>query len=154
MINAILGAFCACIASLGGLYAVMQFTSKSASHQQEKPAQIETAKTRMISVPIVSENVIRGYVIARFEFAMDAGLGKASGVPVESFVADQAFKVIYSYAAHDFKAVQKHDVAAISGRIIEGVNKRMGGDVVKHLLVDSWMFLNKKDVKTDGTRDD
>lgn len=142
MMKLILSALCACIASLGGAYGAMKYKSAAARpDEQRKEVKLETQKTRMISVPIIRQNDILGYIVARLEFVVDAALLKANGIPAESYVADEAFKIIYGRVANDFKSKQRQDLEAITASVAESVNKRMGNEVIKHVLVDSWTFL-------------
>ena len=149
MIRIIVAAICACAASLGGAFGAMKFKSKPDSHKAETVEKLETGKTRMISVPIISQNEVHGFVVARFEYVASVGGGKSGTVPLESYVSDEAFKVIYAHVGRDYKLLQKHDVAAITAAITDGVNKKVAPDTVRHVLIDSWMFLNKKEVNPD-----
>ena len=95
----------------------------------------------------MSNGEVQGYVVARFEYVVDSERVKASAIPAESFVSDQAFKVIYAQAPRDLGTRQKHDFPAITKSITDGVNSRLGSEIIKDVLIESWNYLNRKDVK-------
>ncbi|MEQ1673031.1 MAG: flagellar basal body-associated protein FliL, partial [Hyphomicrobium sp.] len=70
-------------------------TSKSAAVAPAHKEKLETLKTRMISVPILANNNVQGFLVTRIEFVADVDMIKSRQVPAESFVADEAFKIVY-----------------------------------------------------------
>ena len=139
MIRVIVCAICTCLATMAGAMGVMSWKSAAVSQSSaENTAKLVTAKTRMISVPVIVENEVKGYVVARFEFIANADLLSASHIEAESIVADEAFKVIYGDSARDFRNVRKTDVLGVTKSVREGVNKRLASEVIKDVLIDSW----------------
>lgn len=137
----------ACVVSLGAAFGVMTW-QKGRTSQVAKPEapKYSTLRTRTISVPMLLDGRVKGYVIARFEVTANAGkLGQAA-TSAESIVSDEAFKLIYSRSPRDLQTAQKHDLQALTATILEGVNKRLGEDVAKDVVIESWSYLSKEDV--------
>ena len=149
MIKVLLCAIVSCVACLAAVFAYAKFQEfGSGATTEDKKSKFETEKTRMVSVPILSNGEVLGYVVARFEFVVDSERVKASAIPAESFVSDQAFRVIYTQAQRDFRTNKKQDLLAITRSITEGVNSRLGSEIVKDVLIDSWNYLTKKGGKS------
>ncbi len=148
MIQVIVCALLTCIVTIGAAFGMMTYNASGSEHAaEEKKVTLVSAKSRMISVPIISENKVQGYVVARFEYVADADLMKASKVPPESVLADEAFKIIYGSAGRDFRFAKKTDVEEVTASVREGVNKRWTAPVIKDVMIDSWSFLRNEEVK-------
>jgi flagellar basal body-associated protein FliL len=140
-------AIVASLSTVGGVYgAVFWKTSANAPVNKEEQSKLQTMKTHMISVPILTDGQVLGYVVARLQFTADADLIKASSVQPEAFVADQAFRLIYETTPDDIKKGRKRVFKELSANIISGVNARLGRDVVKDIMIDSWTYLSKQDM--------
>lgn len=152
MIRILICAIATCIATVAGAMGVMSWKHAATSQSSaEDSTKLVTAKTRMISVPVIVDNEVKGYVVVRFEFIANADLIKASHVEIESVVADEAFKVIYGDSARDFRNVRKTDVLGVTKSVREGVNKRLAAEVIKDVLIDSWSYLrNREAAKANG----
>lgn len=142
MINVIVIVLCTCLASLGGAFAAVKFkASKTQTIAVTQDEKLETLKTRMISVPIIANNDVQGFLITRIEFVADAEMVKSRQIPAESFVSDEAFKVVYRDASLKFKDMKKHELFALTEQIQNGVNRRIGEQVIKHVFIDTWTYL-------------
>lgn len=147
MIRMIMLSIIACISTVGGVYGAV-FWKKSASEKQEKAAEskMQVMKTRMVSVPILSEGQVLGYVVTRMQFTAEIDQLNSSTVQPEAFVADEAFKLIYDTTPSDIKTGRKQALKDLTSNIAGGVNKRLGRDLVKDVFIDSWTYLSKQDM--------
>jgi ABC-type sulfate transport system permease subunit len=117
----------------------------------EQPAEAEAVKvvslrTKTISIPMIVTGQVVGYVVARFEISADAAKIPLTPASVESLVADEAFKLIYSRDTQAIRTAQKHDLATLTKAVAEGLNKRLGFELIKDVLIDSWSYLSKEDL--------
>jgi hypothetical protein len=137
----------ACLSTVGGVYGAVAW-KKSASENPDKDAQakVQMMKTRMVSVPIMADGQVLGYVVARMQFSAITEELKTSTVQPEPFVADEAFKRIYDTTPGDMKAGRKQALRALTADIASGVNKRLGRNVIKDVFIDSWTYLSKQDM--------
>ena len=87
---------------------------------------LESVKTRMISVPVVADGAIHGYVMAQFVFTVDSKTMKHLSVKPDVFLLDEAFKAIYGGESVDFRQFKKRDLQGLSKQIGDNVNKRLG----------------------------
>ena len=103
-------------------------------------------KTHMVSVPVMTDGEVLGYVVTRLQFTAVTEELKASTVQPEAFVADEAFKRIYDTTPGDMKTGRKQALRVLTANIASGVNKRLGRDVIKDVFIDSWTYLSKQDM--------
>jgi len=153
VIRMILLAFVACLSTVGGVYgAVTWKSSTNTGTSQDESHKLQMLKTPMVSVPILSDGQVLGYVVTRLQFAADAELLKESSVQPEAFVADEAFRLIYETTPKDIKAGRKNALKELSENIASGTNARLGRNVVKDVMIDSWTYLSKQDMMRNHER--
>jgi hypothetical protein len=104
-------------------------------------------RTRMISVPVVADGGIRGYVVAQFAFTAPAALVKQLPVKPDLFVVDEAFALIYAGDMIDFRQFKKQDLAPLGRKIAENVNKRLGVQVVEDVFLQELNYVPKDKVR-------
>jgi flagellar basal body-associated protein FliL len=146
VIRMIILSIAACLSTVGGVYGAVVW-KKSASESSNKPPEpkVQLLKTHMVSVPILMDGQVLGYVVARMQFTADIEQLKTSVQP-DAFVADEAFKIIYDTTPSDIKTGRKQALKDLTSNIVSGVNKRLGRDVVKDVFIDSWTYLSKQDM--------
>jgi hypothetical protein len=111
---------------------------------QEKPfSSVEAIKTRMISVPMIAEGAVHGYVMVQFTFMADARVVKALSVKPEVVFLDEAFKSIYAVENIDFRNIRKQDLPGLSKRIVESINKRFGSRILEDALIMELNYISK-----------
>jgi hypothetical protein len=143
----------ACLSTVGGVYgAVTWKSSVSAEPDSDENRGLQILKTPMVSVPILSDGQVLGYVVTRLQFAADAKLLKESSVQPEAFVADEAFRLIYETTPKDIRAGRKNALKELSESIASGTNERLGRNIVKDVMIDSWTFLSKQDMMRNHER--
>lgn len=136
------GGIWVCAVTIASVYAAAIGTGGARVTSEESVLRgLDYVSTREISVPRIAEGTIRGYVVARFVFTIDAEKKARLPVPVEAFVVDEAFRAIYSDDATDFSHLQKTDLAALTDGITKGVNARLQADLVHETLVDEFSYV-------------
>jgi hypothetical protein len=138
-----------CAVTLGAAYAAMTWQTDD-SPQREAPVALEQVTTKMISVPVIGDGAVQGYVLAQFVFTMEAEKLKQLATKPDLFLVDEAYKVIYAGEAVDFRHLRRTDVAALAKIIKENVNKRFGQNLVQEVLVQELNFLPKEQIRARG----
>jgi hypothetical protein len=108
---------------------------------------IESIKTKMISVPIVADNAVQGYVMAQFVFTVDGKVMKRLALKPDVFLVDEAFKAIYGGGSIDFRQFKKQDLPGLSKQIAGNVNKRLGVRLIDDVLVQELNYIPKDQVR-------
>ncbi len=142
------------IITLGSFYGSMVWVSGQPPEMAPTSffGKVEKIKTETISVPIISNGEISGYVLAKFTFLADAILLKLMSVPPELILSDEAFRAIYSGSLQDFKKLEKYDLATLTKRMRLNANARIGVEIVKDVLVDSISYIPKSELRKRGRK--
>lgn len=131
----------------GALYFSPNSGSASANAASAAPV-IQTQKTRVINVPVVIDGVLRGYVAAQFVFMQDSNLGKTLQVSPDIYLLDEAFRAIYSDTSLDPRHVEKYDLKALTARLVQATNARLGVPLIKDVLIDNFSYIDKDSGKS------
>ena len=113
------------------------FTELSASPMQEG---MDFEKTRAISVPMITDGKVRGYVVAQFVYTIDSTTLKELAIPPNPFVVDEAFRAIFTDRTIDFEDLKHYDIDALTTLIRDNVNARMQAQLVHDILVEEFSF--------------
>ncbi len=145
MIKHLLFGLWICILTLGAAYGTVMWQAKSheeaAAKEGEEKVVTEQVQTKKISVPIIANGVVKGYVLAQFVFRINAKILKEMTVRPDIFLVDEAFRVIYGGKAIDFRNPLHPDVAALSAMIKKNVNERFGENFVEDVLVQELTYI-------------
>ena len=108
-----------------------------------KPSGLEVRHADAITVPMISGGVLRGYVVAKIAFTADAAAMRNSPIDPQPFVTDEAFRKIYTEGKVEFDHLAKYNLDKITADIKDAVNKRLGADLVKDVLIDELNYVDK-----------
>ncbi len=114
---------------------------------EAKPTGIEYRHPEAITVPMISEGKLAGYVVAKVVFTADAAALRASPIDPQPFVIDEAFRHIYTDGKVEFDHLAKYNLDKITGDIKDAVNKRLGTDLIKDVLVDELNYVDSEQLK-------
>jgi hypothetical protein len=123
----------------GASYVMRMQASKAAVNPQERA--FETRKSREISVPIIRDGVVKGYVVVQLNYVVDLEAVKGVKVPPEPFVVDETFQYIYGDDKIDFSRLDRVDIGKMTESLIQRVNARMRANVITDMGVAEFNFL-------------
>ena len=137
-----------CLVTLLSSYgAVVWVTGARAEREEDAYLEgIEYKKLQPLTVPMIKNGQIQGYVVARLVFTADARTLRTLSVTPEIFVVDEAFRQIYTNEKIDFEKMKKYDLDVLMVAIRDSVNKRLAADIVQDLLVEDLNYVARKDV--------
>jgi len=141
MIKPILMGMWVCTATMGAAYVGANWQKPGAGKEKQEQIEMTPVRTRMISVPVIAEGAIRGYVVAQFAFTTPAALMKQMPVKPDMFVVDEAFALIYAGEDIDFRQFKKQDLISLSRKVADNVNKRMGARVVEDVFIQELNYV-------------
>jgi len=131
-----------CAVTLGAAY----FGSMPAEHPAADAAKVnavELIKLKPITVPIISNGSVEGYLFAVLNYNVDKSKLPATVPNVDPVLQDESFRTLYGVEAGKFKKPRKSDLAEISQMLVEVMNKRIGGEAVKEVLIEELSFIPK-----------
>ena len=119
---------------------------------EAKPSGIEYKHPAAITVPMISDGKLRGYVVAKVAFTADAAaLHDSPSIP-QPFVVDEAFRHIYTDGKVEFDHLAKYNLDKITGDIKDAVNKRLGTDLIKDVLVEELNYVDRDQLEQPADR--
>jgi hypothetical protein len=107
------------------------------------PTGLEYRHPSAITVPMISDGQLRGYVVAKVIFTADAAALSGSPIDPMPFVTDEAFRHIYTDGKVEFDHLSKYNLDDITTAIKDAVNKRLGTDLIKDVLVDELNYVDR-----------
>jgi hypothetical protein len=144
MIKHLLFAFWMCAVTLGSAYGTIIWqvqSEKSADDGHDEKPPIEQVQTKRISIPIISDGGLKGYMLAQFIFNVNGASLKELTVRPDIFFVDEVFRVIYGGGFIDFRDPKKTDISALSALIKKNVNARFGENFVQDVLVQELNYV-------------
>ena len=72
-----------------GLFALRPVTAS------DPKIETEYRKMNTVSVPKIAEGTLQGYVVARMGLTLDAKLAKEQKIPPETYIFEDAFRLLY-----------------------------------------------------------
>jgi hypothetical protein len=136
------------VTALSTFAATMWYTQSSPEGEPKQVfSGIETMQTGMVSVPVIANGAVQGYVLAQFTFTMKSeALGKMSVKP-DVFLVDAAFRSIYSGESAALRGAKKQDLEALTATIKQRVNERFGEPMVEDVLIEKLNFVPRDEVR-------
>ncbi len=144
MVKTILIALWVCIVMASSVYAAVMFGGTK-PEVNAKPDEffggLDYVKTDIISVPIISDGKIGGYIVAQFVFTVDGTVLRKLSVPPNLFIVDEAFRALFAGEAVDFKNMKKYDLEGLKKSIAKNVNLRFKSELVQDVLIERLNFI-------------
>ena len=149
MIRLIITGIWICLVTALSSYAATLWRTHSTpeAEAQKLLTGLETLQTGMLSVPIVAEGAIQGYVLAQFNFAVQSDVLKRMSVAPDVFLADATFRAIYAADADAMRGAKKQDLKTLTTAIAGQLNQRFGDGFVKDVLIEKFAFVAKNEVR-------
>lgn len=148
MIRLVLSGLWVCGVTLAATYAAASWEADYHPPAAEAGTQgLQYQTTRVISVPMIKDGSVQGYVVAQFVYTIDGATLRRLSVPPEPFLLDQAFRTIYSDPGLDFEHLEKYDINKLTRNLIQQTNARLKGDIIKDILVQEFNYVSKQDAQ-------
>ena len=153
MIKVVLLGAWLCAVTLGATYGALSWKAKSGTETVQTPSGpvvLEQKQTKVLNIPVIKDGALQGYVLAQFVFTVETEKLKELSTQPDIVVVDEAFKLIYTGEAIDFRTMRKNDIKALSKLILNNVNKRLGEAIVHEVLVQEFNYLPKDQLRGGG----
>ena len=149
MIRLLLTGLWVCILTVGGSYAVAYWKENGGLIAQNDDYfdGLQYQKTRALSVPMVENGSVQGYIVARFVYTVEARTLHQLSVPPEPFVVDEAFRRIYADERLDFRKLARYDLSVLTAAIKQRVNERMQADVIQDVMIEDFNYVSRDELQ-------
>jgi hypothetical protein len=111
---------------------------------------LEYRKPKALTVPMISDGRLRGYVVAKIVFTADAKELHDFPIDPQPFVMDEAFRRIYTDGKVEFDKMSKYNLDEITKAIKTNVNARIGSELIQDVLVEEVNYVDKESLKQEG----
>jgi len=143
MIKTLFVAIWACLvmvgATFGASYMMKMQTEKETAKSTD--AAFETRKSRELSIPIIRDGAVKGYVVVQLNYVVDLEAAKTLPAPPEAFVIDETFQYIYGDEKIDFAHLDRVDIGKMTEILIQKINTRLRSNVITDMGVVEFNFL-------------
>ncbi|MBZ8131809.1 hypothetical protein [Afifella sp. IM 167] len=109
---------------------------------------LETHKLEPLTVPMINDGTVEGYVLARLVFTANTGAVHKLSVDPAPFVTDEAFREIYNNGKIEFGQIAKYNLDKMVENIKDSVNRRLGPEVIDSILVEEINYAEHSDVRS------
>lgn len=148
MIKVLFTGLWACVVALLASYFAAQWKADVKPTKADAPlVGLEFRKLKPITVPMIADGAVQGYVLARLSFTADAGAIKRLSVNPDPFVEDEVFREIYVNGKVEFGKLAKYNLDHIVDQIKTNANQRLGADFVHDLLVEEINYVDRKSIQ-------
>jgi flagellar basal body-associated protein FliL len=150
MIKTLLTGVWICIVALGSTYSFFQMNSSGSSDaaSQEESEAVVFIKTDMVSVPVIKDGKVQGYLVAQLSFAVNKAESAKLAFEPAPYLIDVAFRTLYENSVIDFEKLRPQDLTALAKKISEGANAKLGSKVVKDVLMNEINYIPRDEVRT------
>lgn len=143
-----------CAVALGSLYFAVQKGGSPSDEVAASPGGfggLDYVKTDVMSVPIITNGSVAGYVVTQLVYTVDSNIRKKLTVPLEYFITDEIFRKFYgSYS--DTKEVEKVSFEDVRASIIADINSRFPEPVIKDILVEQFNYISAAEIRAMNMR--
>jgi hypothetical protein len=108
---------------------------------------LQSMQTSMISVPVVAEGTVHGYVVAQFTFTMKSDVVRRMSVKPDVFLLDAAFRSIYDADPTALRGARKQDLQELTAAIKERANGRFGEGLIEDVLIANYSYVPKGEAR-------
>ncbi|MBL8583846.1 MAG: hypothetical protein JNL61_16675 [Rhizobiaceae bacterium] len=113
---------------------------------------LDYVKTEVISVPVLSDNYVKGYFLTRLVYTVEPEKMKKLTIPLESLLTDEVYSYLYGNPQIDFSAVKSVDLDAFRNGLKDKINARISADLVHDVIIEQIDYLSKDDIRDNAMR--
>lgn len=149
MLKLVLTGIWVCAVTLGSVYFSMQSASAPAVPDGEaaRRASEQYVPGEMITIPVIKEGAVQGYFLTKLSFsATKQGINDLPA-PLRQMVTDELYDLLVGSKLIDVADTGTFDLPTFKTTVKEGLNKKLGGEVITEVLVEQLEYLTKDDVK-------
>ena len=113
---------------------------------------MDYVKTGIISVPVFDKGRVHGYFLSRLVFVADGKRLAQLKLPPEALLSDHVYSYLYGNPEIDFTNRAKFDVDTFRNTVRDGVNQKLGEELIREILVEQVDYLPKDEVGAGAAR--
>ncbi|PST26146.1 hypothetical protein C7U60_03670 [Mesorhizobium plurifarium] len=149
MLKLVLTGVWVCVVTLGSVYFSMQYASAPvvSDAEADRRASQEYVPGEMITIPSIKDGAVQGYFLAKLSFsASREGIAKLHA-PLRQLVTDELYDMLVGSRFIDVADMAAFDLPGFKVAVKDGLNRKLGSEVISEVLVEQLEYLTKEDVE-------
>ena len=131
-----------CLLALGATYGGFYYRTRPTTSASEAHAlHVNTHDLKTITVPMIREGLIRGYVSAEFSIIVPETVSHPQTSEIDSYILDEAYRLIYAETGIEFENIRKTDLNRLTNDIKTRVNARLNREALQDVLIRSFHYV-------------
>ncbi|MFN0192259.1 MAG: hypothetical protein ACKVP5_09835 [Aestuariivirga sp.] len=118
-----------------------------AHEEQTAGEELQQISTELTGVPIVTNNVVAGYVVLKISSVIDASKLPSKEFVIQPFLVDAAFKAAYAFSDVGFSRIRPKDLEVLAGDIVRMANEKLGANIVRTASLEQFNFVPKGEIR-------
>ncbi len=150
MIKILMVGIWVCLVLAGSAYYFSQTQAEiSQSNKAEKGyfGGLDYVKLDPITVAIIREKSIRGYLIIESVFTIKQREMVELSVPVEYLLRDLIIGSTHANPDIDIFQIEKFDLISFQNQLLKNINDRLGKKTIHDVLIQKIDFISKEDIR-------
>ncbi|MDZ7927808.1 MAG: hypothetical protein U5L46_12325 [Agrobacterium sp.] len=148
MLKLLLTGVWVCAVTLGAVYfSVQMATAPSSGDEAAKKASLQLVKGESITIPVINDGGVNGYFLSRISLRVDKEKMAKIELPATQLMTDELFTLLAGSSMVNIANISTFDPEVFKQRIREGLNKKLGDDVVGDVLIEQLDYLSKADIR-------
>lgn len=115
-------------------------------------SQVEFVTIEPLSVAIIRENQVKGYLIVDAVFTMEPGAREEFSIPVSYLLRDLITGSISRNKEIDIYRLDKFDLDSFQAKLKTDINTKMGDEKVRDVLIQQIDFFSNEDIRDNQLR--
>lgn len=137
--------------ALGGAYLSTMLGQEDPAHaaSEEGEKTIEYVNTDSLSIPIIRDGKVSGYVVTEMSFAIHKPEQAGEEAGPTPYLIDAAYRTVFQNISADFGHLKPQDLQELAAKVRKEANHRLGKDMVQDVLVSSLNFIARDEIRAD-----
>lgn len=145
--------FCSALATLTGVYASQYIRGEKPFQSIRTIGGDDYVKLEPLSVPVIRNGSLQGYVVVRSVFTADELLAKQKRLPLELYATEAVFRTIYQEEKLNFESLAPLPFDQLAQQIADAANSRMGGKFISSVIIEGITYLDADEVRCQANQE-
>ena len=147
MVKLLIAGIWVCLVTLGTVYFSVQMATAPEEHADDaNKMALELVRGESVTIPVFSDQGVKGYFIGRMSFQMDKEKMKGQTLPIKELLTDQLFTLLVGDKAVDLSNTASFNLNSFRDHLKNGLNEKLGGPLIQEVLVEQLDYLSKESI--------
>lgn len=137
------------VITLASVYFSLKLASapKVDTEAAEREAAMEFVSGHTTTVPVIGEGGVNGYLLTKLAYKANKDLVAKQVVPLPQMITDELYTLLVGKKMIDVATAGSFDIDAFRGIVKDGLNKRLGAEVIAEVYVEQIDYITTASVQ-------